>query len=414
MVNEGQDPQQPGEGSAEGVAARTGQTAAGEMTPEQLREAVTTAASDAQARTAGQPAGRVRHEPRQNLLLDIQDLHMYFPIHSGFLIQRKVGDVKAVDGISLQVREGETLGLVGESGCGKSTTGRAILQLHRPTSGRVFMYPSQGQGTRGSGDGNGGGARIDPNQDPNQPTDLTALKGRTLRGYRRRMQMIFQDPYGSLNPRMSVGAIVGEPLVIHHLHKGRRKERVRELLETVGLNPYFASRYPHEFSGGQRQRIGVARALAVEPAFIVADEPVSALDVSIQAQIINLMEDLQTQFGLTYLFIAHDLSVVRHISHRIAVMYLGKIVELTESDSLYANPLHPYTQALLSAVPIPDPVVERTRERIILTGDVPNPSNPPSGCNFHPRCPIAIDLCREEDPEWREIQTGHWVSCHRV
>ena len=246
--------------------------------------------------------------------------------------------------------------------------------------------------------------------------DLTTLKGKRLRSARRGMQMIFQDPYASLNPRMNIAGIVGEPLMIHGLHQGKnaRKERVRELLRTVGLNPYFASRYPHEFSGGQRQRIGIARALAVEPAFIVADEPVSALDVSIQAQIINLMEDLQKDFGLTYLFIAHDLSVVRHISHRVAVMYLGKIVEVTDSDLLYENPLHPYTQALLSAVPIPDPEIERQRDRIILTGDVPSPLHPPPGCNFHTRCPIAVEQCRGETPQIREIDSGHFVACHRV
>ncbi|MEE9277058.1 MAG: oligopeptide/dipeptide ABC transporter ATP-binding protein [Dehalococcoidia bacterium] len=341
---------------------------------------------------------------------------MYFPVTSGIIFQRKVADVKAVDGISFQIKEAETLGLVGESGCGKSTTGRAILQLNRPTAGRVIMYEPQAARASDTPDvsealvstENGNGAT------QGRGIDLTKLKGGKLRAFRRRMQMIFQDPYASLNPRMSVGSIIAEPMTIHGLHKGRRKEHVRELLDTVGLNPYFASRYPHEFSGGQRQRIGIARALAVEPAFIVADEPVSALDVSIQAQIINLMEDLQRNFGLTYLFIAHDLSVVRHISHRVAVMYLGKIVELTDSDTLYENPLHPYTQALLSAVPIPDPTVERRRERIILTGDVPSPLNPPPGCNFHTRCPIAIDQCRVEDPAWREVQSGHWVKCLRV
>ncbi|MCZ6707381.1 MAG: ATP-binding cassette domain-containing protein [Chloroflexi bacterium] len=337
---------------------------------------------------------------------------MYFPVTSGLFIQRKVADIKAVDGLSFYVKEGETLGLVGESGCGKSTTGRAILQLYRPTAGEVWMHESQHMhGVASSG---GDTSAPPPSSNGEGPVDLTTVKGRVLRSYRRRMQMIFQDPYASLNPRMSVGSIVGEPMAIHGLHKGRRKERVREILETVGLNPFFASRYPHEFSGGQRQRIGIARALAVEPAFIVADEPVSALDVSIQAQIINLMEDLQSDYGLTYLFIAHDLSVVRHISHRIAVMYLGKIVELADSDSLYDQPLHPYTQALISAVPIPDPTVERSRERIVLTGDVPSPLAPPPGCNFHTRCPIAIDICREEDPEWREIQPEHFTKCHRV
>ncbi|MYD17582.1 MAG: ATP-binding cassette domain-containing protein [Chloroflexi bacterium] len=341
---------------------------------------------------------------------------MYFPVTAGLLLKRKVADIKAVDGISFVVREGETLGLVGESGCGKSTTGRAILQLYRPTAGQVFMSPPRYTSHIGAEENGAGGEdeELTPEVAAGGPVDLTGLSGRNLRAYRRQMQMIFQDPYASLNPRMSVGSIVSEPMVIHGLQKGRRKERVRELLETVGLNPYFASRYPHEFSGGQRQRIGIARALAVEPAFIVCDEPVSALDVSIQAQIINLLEDLQADFGLTYLFIAHDLSVVRHISHRIAVMYLGKIVELAQSDRLYENPLHPYTQALISAVPIPDPALERRRERLILTGDVPNPIAPPPGCNFHTRCPIAIDICREEDPEWREVVEDHFVRCHRV
>ena len=322
-----------------------------------------------------------------DVLVDVRNLKVYFPVTAGLIFQHKVADVKAVDGVSFQIRRGETLGLVGESGCGKSTTGRAILQLYRPTEGEILF----GQ------------------------TELTKLKGEDLRRMRRRMQMIFQDPYASLNPRMSVGAIVGEPLAIHGLARGQaRRERVAELMRIVGLNPNYANRYPHEFSGGQRQRIGVARALAVEPDFIVCDEPVSALDVSIQAQIINLLEDLQEQFGLTYLFIAHDLSVVRHISDRVAVMYLGKLMELTGRDELYENPLHPYTKALLSAVPIPDPVVESERERIILSGDVPSPMHPPPGCVFHTRCPIAIDECRQVIPEWREVSPDHWVACHRV
>ena len=397
------------------------EAAAGTMTPEQMREAAA-ASVNRSAAAIVDLAGGGRTEPHENTLLEVQDLKMYFPVTAGLLLKRKVADIKAVDGISFSVREGETLGLVGESGCGKSTTGRAILQLYRPTAGNVLLSPPRYTShIVAHADQNGGDNGADANGGENSPApvaggpvDLTTLSGRNLRAYRRQMQMIFQDPYASLNPRMSVGSIVAEPMVIHGLQRGRRKERVRELLETVGLNPYFASRYPHEFSGGQRQRIGVARALAVEPAFIVADEPVSALDVSIQAQIINLLEDLQSDFGLTYLFIAHDLSVVRHISHRIAVMYLGKIVELAPADELYENPLHPYTQALISAVPIPDPAVERRRERLILTGDVPNPIAPPPGCNFHTRCPIAIDVCREEDPEWREIGTEHYVRCHRV
>jgi len=321
------------------------------------------------------------------VLIEVNDLKVYFPVTAGIIFQRKVADVKAVDGVSFSIRRGETLGLVGESGCGKSTVGRAILQLYRPTAGEVLF----------------GGS------------NLTRLKGGELRAFRRKMQMIFQDPYASLNPRMSVGSIIGEPLIIHSLAKGkRRRERVRELMQTVGLNPYYASRYPHEFSGGQRQRIGIARALAVEPDFIVCDEPISALDVSIQAQIINLLGELQEKLGLTYLFIAHDLSVVRHISDRVAVMYLGRLMELSDRVEMYENALHPYTKALLSAVPIPDPVVEATRERIILTGDVPSPLYPPSGCVFHTRCPIMIDECRERVPEWREVSRGHWVACIRV
>ncbi len=391
------------------------EAAVGTLTPEQMRAAAAASVSQAAAALV-EHEGSGRTEPHENTLIEVQDLKMYFPVTAGLLLKRKVADIKAVDSISFAVREGETLGLVGESGCGKSTTGRAILQLYRPTAGQVFMSPPRYTSHIGT-DENGasrGEAELAPEVAQDGPVDLTTLSGRNLRAYRRQMQMIFQDPYASLNPRMSVGSIVSEPMVIHGLQKGRRKERVRELLETVGLNPYFASRYPHEFSGGQRQRIGIARALAVEPAFIVCDEPVSALDVSIQAQIINLLEDLQADFGLTYLFIAHDLSVVRHISHRIAVMYLGKIVELAQSDRLYENPLHPYTQALISAVPIPDPALERRRERLILTGDVPNPIAPPPGCNFHTRCPIAIDICREEDPDWREVVDDHFVRCHRV
>jgi oligopeptide transport system ATP-binding protein len=325
--------------------------------------------------------------PEDGVLLNIENLKMWFPITQGIVIQRHIGDIKAVDGVSFFIRHGETLGLVGESGCGKSTTGRAILQLYRPTAGDVYF----------------------------EGENLCQLKGERLRRMRRKMQMIFQDPYASLNPRMTVGNIIGEPLEVHNILKGKAlKERVQELLQVVGLNPYFINRYPHEFSGGQRQRIGVARSLAVNPSFIICDEPISALDVSIQAQIINLLEELQEQFGLTYLFIAHDLSVVRHISDRVAVMYLGKIVELTDRYTLYNDPKHPYTQALLSAVPIPDPFVEEERRRIILEGDVPSPANPPKGCNFNTRCPVAMDICKESDPEFKDIGGEHWVACFRV
>ncbi len=318
------------------------------------------------------------------VLLNVEDLKMHFPIYRG-LLKRQVGAVHAVDGISFDVHRGETLGLVGESGCGKSTTGRAILQLYKPTSGKVNF------------DGE----------------NLIELKGEELRNMRRKMQMIFQDPYASLNPRMSIGEIVGEPLIVHNIASGKEvQDRVSQLLELVKLNPAFASRYPHEFSGGQRQRVGIARALALQPSFIVCDEPISALDVSIQSQVVNLLQELQEQFGLTYLFIAHDLSMVRHISDRVAVMYLGVMVELTDSNSLYTNPLHPYSQALLSAVPIPDPVLEVKRTRTLLEGDVPSPVNPPSGCRFRTRCPIAETLCSEQRPEFRELKPGHFVACH--
>lgn len=337
-------------------------------------------AVDQQAQTAGN-----KEVAQGETLLDVRGLTMHFPLTQGIIFQRQVGAVKAVDDVTFTVFKGETLGLVGESGCGKSTTGRALLQLYEPTAGNVIY----------------------------KGTDLTALDGGQMRRMRRYLQMIFQDPYASLNPRMTVGSIIAEPMQIHKLvPKNQRGERVQELLETVGLNPYFANRYPHEFSGGQRQRIGVARALAANPEFIVADEPVSALDVSIQAQIINLLEDLQNEFDLTYLFIAHDLSVVRHISDRIIVMYLGKFMELADRDSLYEDPLHPYTKALLSAVPIPDPVVEKRRERIILTGDVPSPINPPSGCVFHTRCPYRMPVCSEKVPLFVDQGEGHYVACH--
>jgi len=321
------------------------------------------------------------------VILKVNDLVKHFPVFNQSLFRKQIGAVRAVDGISFDVRKGETLGLVGESGCGKSTAGRAILQLLRPTSGEVVF------------DG----------------VDLVRLKGEPLRKMRRKMQMIFQDPYASLNPRMTIGEIIGEPLLVHNLaSKTEAEEQVQALLKLVGLNPSFANRYPHEFSGGQRQRVGVARALSLNPSLIVCDEPISALDVSIQAQVVNLLEDLQHQFNLTYIFIAHDLSMVRHISTRVAVMYLGQIVELTDRDELYHNPLHPYAQALLSAVPIPDPEVEAKRQRQILEGDVPSPRNPPSGCHFRTRCPLADTICAELKPAFREVLPDHFVACHMV
>ena len=347
---------------------------------------MTPAAEPASAVVAAPARAAVRGEP----LLRVTDLKVHFPIRDGLLIERRVGEVRAVDGVSFDVMRGETFGLVGESGCGKSTTGRAITRLTDITEGRIEF----------------------------EGVDITTLGGRALRSMRRRLQIIFQDPYSSLNPRMTVGGIVGEPLKVHSIGDRRSRDtRVRELLEIVGLRQTFVNRYPHEFSGGQRQRIGIARALALNPDLIVADEPISALDVSIQAQVVNLLEDLQAEFNLTYLFIAHDLSVVRHISDRIAVMYLGTIVELADSADVYRMPQHPYTVALLSAVPIPDPQIEQERRRIILVGDVPSPVNPPSGCRFHTRCWLRRQLdnperCVTEEPVLRDVVPGHGVACH--
>ena len=321
-------------------------------------------------------------------LLEVRDLKVYYPIKRGLVFQRQVAEVKAVDGVSLTINRGETLGLVGESGSGKTTIGRAIIRLLNPTSGSILF---DGQ-------------------------EISGLKGRALRRVRQQMGMVFQDPYSALNPRMTAGNVVGEPLLVRGVRTGKAEyiDRVADLMETVGLNAAMMNRYPHEFSGGQRQRLGVARALAARPSLIILDEPVSALDVSIQAQVVNLLQDLQEQFNLAYLFIAHDLSVVRHISDRVAVMYLGKIVETAASDDIYAGPQHPYTQALLSAVPTPDPIAERGRQRIVLRGDIPSPLDPPRGCVFHPRCPIAIDECQLAMPELNEASPGHKVACIRA
>lgn len=334
------------------------------------------------------PAVNEKAKVDQDVVLSVRGLKKHFPINSGIIVQRQTGAIKAVDGLDFDVYRGETLGLVGESGCGKSTTGRTVLQLYKPTAGSVKF----------------------------EGEELTTIGRHDMRKMRRKMQMIFQDPYASLNPRMTVGRIIAEPLEVHNVgNKAEQAELVQSLLQRVGLNPYFVNRYPHEFSGGQRQRIGIARALALNPTLVVADEPISALDVSIQAQVVNLLQELQEERGLTYLFIAHDLSMVRHICDRVAVMYLGKIVELAPSEELYRNPLHPYTQSLLSAVPVPDPEAERRRQRIILRGDVPSPARPPDGCNFNTRCPVAFNTCfsQPEEPPLREVYPGHFVACHR-
>ena len=341
---------------------------------------------------AGDPptarAGAASTGTAREALLEVKGLIKYFPVTEGILMRRTVAQVKAVDGVSFHVHKGETLGLVGESGCGKTTTGRCILQLDRPTAGEILF----------------------------EGVNLVDLDQRELSPYRKEIQVIFQDPYSSLNPRMKIGDIIGEPMRVHGLEPdaNKRRERVKELLWLCGLDSRFADRYPHEMSGGQRQRVGIARALSLRPRFIVCDEAVSALDVSIQAQVINLLEDLREEFDLAYLFIAHDLSVVRHICHRVAVMYLGKIVELAGCDELYDNPMHPYTRALLAAVPIPDPTIESGREFRVVKGEVPSPINPPGGCVFHPRCPLAVESCQGEVPELREVKPGHWVACTEV
>jgi oligopeptide/dipeptide ABC transporter ATP-binding protein len=336
-------------------------------------------------KAARRPAGK---QSQRETLIKVRGLKMYFPVTEGVFVPKVVAHVKAVDGISFDIMRGETLGLVGESGCGKTTTGRCILQLEKSTAGDIFY------------DG----------------VNLNELDLKEMRPLRQRIQVIFQDPYSSLNPRMKIGEIISEPMMVHKTEPDQAAcdKRVSELLTVCGLNPKFADRYPHEMSGGQRQRVGIARALSVRPEFIICDEAVSALDVSIQAQVINLLEDLRDEYNLTYLFIAHDLSVVRHLCHRVAVMYLGNMVELADCDELYDNPVHPYTQALLNAVPIPDPTIEGKRKHQIIKGEIPSPINPPSGCVFHPRCPIAVDACKKNVPEFREIRPGHWAACSQI
>ncbi len=343
--------------------------------------------SSAQPVAAARPGDFAKVEKGETLI-EVKNLKMYFPVLEGILFQKPIAHVKAVDDISFNIKKGETLGLVGESGCGKTTTGRCILQLERPTAGDIVF----------------------------EGVNLNGLDAKALSPVRQKIQVIFQDPYSSLNPRMKIGDIIGEPMKVHGIQSdaAERRKRVTELLDICGLNPAFADRYPHEMSGGQRQRVGIARALALNPEFIICDEAVSALDVSIQAQVINLLEDLREEFGLTYLFIAHDLSVVHHLCNRVAVMYLGKMMELANSDELFDNPIHPYTQALLSAVPVPDPTTEQQREHQVLQGEVPSPMNPPSGCVFHPRCPLAVDSCRLEIPPLEEKRPGHWVACSQV
>ena len=329
-----------------------------------------------------------RGQPTDEILVDVKDLKMHFPVTEGVFVQTVVATVKAVNGVSFQIKKGETLGLVGESGCGKTTTGRCILQLENATGGEILY----------------------------QGTDLTKLDSKGMVDFRKKIQIIFQDPFSSLNPRMTIGEIIAEPMKVHAIisDSGKRRKRVLDLLVKCGLKTNFADRYPHEMSGGQRQRVGIARALAMNPEFIICDEAVSALDVSIQAQVINLLEDLRDEFGLTYLFISHDLSVVRHICHRVAVMYLGNMVELADCDELYDNPIHPYTQALLEAVPIPDPDLENSRAHKVVKGEIPSPMNPPSGCVFHPRCEKAVASCSQRIPEFREVKPGHWVACTEV
>ena len=344
--------------------------------------------NEAQTQAGADYGSQFRGQVSDEVLITVKNLKMHFPITEGIIIPRKVADVKAVDGVDFYIRKGETLGLVGESGCGKTTTGRCILRLEDPTAGEIIY------------DGK----------------DICQLNNKDLIDVRKKIQVIFQDPYSSLNPRMKIGEIIGEPLKVHGIipDEAKRRERIGYLLGRCGLHPDFADRYPHEMSGGQRQRVGIARALAMEPEFIICDEAVSALDVSIQAQVINLLEELREEFNLTYLFISHDLSVVRHICHRVAVMYLGHMVELADCDELFDHPLHPYSQALLAAVPIPDPDLEKTRAHTIIKGEIPSPINPPSGCVFHPRCPLAVDSCSQNIPDFREVRPGHWVACTEV